>query len=62
MSSLIEGMKIIFNFMMMQFGKVANTIMENPVLLLPVLLSLFSALIFFVVKIIKKLGLRGKRG
>lgn len=62
MSSLIEGMKIIFTFMMMQFGKVANTIMENPVLLLPVLLSLFSALIFFVVKIIKKLGLRGKRG
>lgn len=62
MSELIGSMQIIFSFMLMQFGKVADTIMDNPVLLLPVLLSLFSALIFFVVKVIKKLGLRGKRG
>lgn len=62
MADLISCMGVIYDFIIDQFATVFKTITDNPVLFLPVLLALFGSLVFFVVKYVKKLGLRGKRG
>lgn len=62
MADLISAMQAIYAFCMTQFATVFQTILENPVLYLPVLLGLFGSVVFFVIKIIRKFGVRGKRG
>lgn len=62
MTDLIIAMKQIFSFIISQFTTVVDTITSNPVLFLPVLLALFGSLLFFVIRIVRKLGVRGKRG
>lgn len=41
------------------FGDVASTIMNNPLLFVPVLLSLGGGLIFFAISVVRRLGIRG---
>lgn len=62
MADLISAMGLIFKFIISQFSQVVSTITSNPVLFLPVLLALFCGLLFFTIKIVRKLGVRGKRG
>ena len=62
MADLITAMGAIYTFIISQFLKVFDTITGNPILYLPVLLALFSSLLFFVIKIVRRLGVRGKRG
>ncbi len=62
MADLITAMGAIYTFIISQFSKVFDTITGNPILYLPVLLALFSSLLFFVIKIVRRLGVRGKRG
>lgn len=62
MSDLITAMGSIYTFVISQFSQVFTTITGNAILYLPVLLALFSAILFYVLKIVKKLGVRGRRG
>ena len=62
MANLISAMMSIYDFVMTQFAIVFQTILDNPILFLPVLLGLFGSIVFFVIKIIRKMGVRGKRG
>lgn len=62
MTDLIGAMQIIYDFIISQFTTVFSTITSNPVLFLPVLVALFGSLLFFVLKVVRKLGVRGKRG
>ena len=62
MADLITAMGSIYTFIISQFAKVFETITGNPILYLPVLLALFSSLLFFVLKIVRRLGVRGRRG
>lgn len=62
MTELISAMGSIYEFVISQFAIVFKTILENPVLYLPVLLALFGSIVFFVIKVIRKMGVRGKRG
>lgn len=62
MTDLIGAMQIIYDFIIKQFTTVFSTITSNPVLFLPVLVALFGSLLFFVLKVVRKLGVRGKRG
>lgn len=41
------------------FGNVASTIMDNPLFLSPVLISLAAGIIFFAIGIVRKMGIRG---
>ena len=63
MADLIAAMQAIYTFMMSQFSKVFGVITDNPVLFLPVLLTTFAAIVFFVVYVAKSFinGRRKKR-
>lgn len=61
-ADLISAMGVIYDFIISQFATVFSTITENPVLFLPVLVALFGSLLFFVIKVVRRLGVRGKRG
>lgn len=41
------------------FGDCARTIMNNPLLFVPVLLGIAGSLIFFAIRIVRKLGIKG---
>lgn len=41
------------------FGDCARTIMGNPLLFVPVLLGIAGSLIFFAIRIVRKLGIKG---
>ncbi len=41
------------------FGDCARTIMSNPLLFVPVLLGIAGSLIFFAIRIVRKLGIKG---
>lgn len=41
------------------FGDCAKTIMENPLLFVPVLIGIAGSLIFFAIRIVKRLGIKG---
>jgi len=62
MADMISAMNAIFAYFIDQFALCLDTILNNPVLLLPVLLGLVTGVIFFVVQIIKKMGVRGRHG
>ncbi len=62
MADLISVMTAIFTFLMEQFAQVFSTITSNPVLYLPVLVALFSSIVFFCVRLVRKFGVRGVSG
>lgn len=43
------------------FGDFCEMLMENPLIAIPVLLSVLSGGIFAAIKIMRKFGLRGRR-
>lgn len=60
MADLISVMQSIFTFVMSQFAHIFSTITENPILYLPVLLAFFGTIVFLCIKIVRKLGVRGR--
>lgn len=62
MADLITAMTSIYQYLISQFALIFSTITSNPILYLPVLLALFSSLLFFCIKIVRRLGVRGRRG
>lgn len=49
----------LFPYIMGIFSTAFNTITGNPVLYLPVLVALASTVIFYVISLIRKFGVRG---
>lgn len=63
MAALISVMKdTLFPFITGTFSQVITTITGNPILFLPVLAALCGSVIFFVIKLVRKLGVRGMGG
>lgn len=59
LSGVLESMTTVFTTIIGLFTNVISTITGNPLLLVPVLLAILFTLVFFVVKVIRKLGVRG---
>lgn len=60
MSTLISIMTdTIFPFIIGVFSDALNTITSNPILFLPVLLALCGTVIFYVISLIRRFGVRG---
>lgn len=59
LSGVLEAMTTVFTTIIGLFTNVISTITGNPLLLVPVLLAILFTLVFFVVKVIRKLGVRG---
>lgn len=60
MADLLAAMNAIYQFIMGQFVHIFTTITDNPILYLPVLLAFFSSIVFLALKIVRKLGVRGR--
>lgn len=58
-SGVLESMTTVFQTIIGLFTNVISTITGNPLLLVPVLLAILFTLVFFVVKVIRRLGVRG---
>lgn len=62
MTDLISGMQGIYEYIMGIFATVFTTITENPVLYLPVLVSIAAGVILYVISLVRKFGVRGVGG
>lgn len=49
----------VFQLVLTVFLDCTNTIMENPLLLVPILISIGGMIIFFGVSVFKRLGVKG---
>lgn len=59
MAEVFNGMTSIYTLVLTFFGNVVTTITGNPLLFVPVLVSLAGGLMMFAVGIIRRMGLRG---
>lgn len=57
--NVLTSMGSLYSLLLTFFGKVADTILGNPLLFVPVLISFMGGLAFFAIKIFRKLGVRG---
>ena len=62
MADLISSMGNIYDYIIGIFATVFSTITGNPVLYLPVLVSIAAGVIFYVIKLVRKFGVRGVGG
>ena len=62
MADLISVMGAIYDYIIGVFSTVFSTITGNPVLYLPVLVSIAGGFIFFVIKLVRKFGVHGVSG
>ena len=62
MADLISVMGSIYDYIIGIFATVFSTITGNPVLYLPVLVSIAAGFIFYVIKLVRKFGVRGVGG
>lgn len=58
-ANVISAMQSVYQVLVGLFSNVISTITGNPILFVPVLLALLGSLVFFSVKVIRKLGVRG---
>lgn len=62
MADLISAMQAIYTYVISIFATAFSTIQNNPVLYLPILIGIAGGIILYVVRLIRKLGVRGVRG
>lgn len=62
LANLISAMEKIYEYIIGIFGTVFATITENAVLYLPVLVSIAAGVIFYVISLVRKFGVRGVGG
>lgn len=58
-ANVISALQSVYTVLVGLFTNVITTITSNPILMVPVLLALLGSLVFFSVKVIRKLGVRG---
>lgn len=57
--NVLEAMGSLYTLLLTFFGKVADTILGNPLLFVPVLIAFMGGLAFFAIKVFRRLGVRG---
>ena len=62
MDAILSAMNAIFQYILGLFGDVFSTITGNPILYLPVLMSLVGSSIFFFISLVRRFGVRGAGG
>lgn len=58
-SNVIDALQSVYQVLVGLFTNVITTIVSNPILYVPVLIALLGGLVFFSVKVIRRLGVRG---
>lgn len=58
-ASVLAAMSSVYQVVIGMFANVIDTIVGNPLLFVPVLLSLLGALVLYAIGVIRKLGVRG---
>ncbi len=59
MSTIITNMTTVFNVVIQVFSDVLNAITSTPILIVPVILSIFGGIVLFSIKKIRSMGLKG---
>lgn len=62
MGEVFTALTQVYTNLMAQFGTTINTITDNDLLFLPIILAFSGGLIFAGVKIVKRFGVRGLGG
>lgn len=62
MEAIYTALTQVYTLVLTFFSDVIVTIMDNPMLFVPVLISLAGGLMLFVIGIVRKMGLRGVGG
>ena len=62
MADIIERMTSVFTVVMGIFSNVLNTIIAEPLLVLPIILGILGGIIMFVIKKIRSMGVRAGSG
>lgn len=57
--NVISALTSVYEVLVGLFSNVITTITSNPLLFVPVLIALLGSLVFFAIKVIRKLGVRG---
>lgn len=60
LANLFTALGTLYEYVIGIFGTALDTITGNPILFLPVVASIAAGVIFMVIKIIRKFGVRGK--
>lgn len=58
-SDILGALSSVYDVLVGLFTNVITTITSNMLLFVPVLIALLGSLVFFAVKVIRKLGVRG---
>ena len=58
-SNVISGLQSVYTVLVGLFTNVITTITGNALLYVPVVISLLGSLVFFAIKVIHKLGVKG---
>lgn len=58
-SDILGALSSVYEVLVGLFTNVITTITSNMLLFVPVLIALLGSLVFFAVKVIRKLGVRG---
>jgi len=58
-ANVITALQSVYSVLIGLFTNVITTITSNPLLFVPVLIALLGGLVFFAVRVIRKLGVRG---
>lgn len=58
-ADVLEATGSVYDVLIGLFSNVISTITGNPLLFVPVLIALLAGLVFFAIRVIRKLGVRG---
>ena len=58
-SDVFTAMTTVYETLLTMFGSIVTTITGNPLLYVPVLISLLGGLVMLAIGIVKRLGIRG---
>lgn len=58
MATIISNMTTVFNVVIQVFSDVLSTITNTPILIVPVILSIFGGIVLFSIKKIRSMGLK----
>ena len=62
MADILTRMTSIFEVVLSAFTNVLNTIVSEPLLTLPIILSIFGGIVIFAIKKVRSMGVRAGSG
>ncbi len=60
LADLFTSLGSVYTYVMGIFGTALDTITDNPILALPVYAGIAAGVVFLVIKVIRKFGVRGR--